>query len=99
MYSEDMTYSDWAFLNGQGVNDIKAVLRKRYDDFKKFYDFTYGLTDQQILALSFMTGKDQADLDALRNSFNVFKIMYEAYSGIASLAQYDYSTYGIKFGG
>jgi len=101
MYSADLTWNDWSFLNSRGVNDLIAVLDRNYFSYKKFYAYTYGLTDGQILALPFMAGKAQADLDAIRNSFNVFLMFYQSYFGTNSVALpvYDYSAYQMKFEG
>ena len=101
MYSTDMKWIDWSQLNSNGVNELRTILNKRYADYKKFYAFTYGLSDAQILALPFMVGKGQTDLDNLRNSFNIFKYFYESYYGLngSPLSIYDYSGYQIPFEG
>lgn len=99
MYSNDMTWSQWQAYAESRVTGLKTSLSQGYMEWQKFYNMTYGLTDAQILALPAFVGKIQTDLNAIRNCFNTFKQLYDAYYGLnaAALPIYNYDAYMISF--
>ncbi len=89
MFTNEMSWADWQYAASVKATALRKLLQDGLVLQQKFYKLTYGLTDPQILALPFMTGKTQDYLDALRTSLNTIKDMHDVFFGIAALAQYD----------
>lgn len=75
-YTGNMTFKELSAQAQNKGNNLLSAIREGKILYDKFYALTYGLTDEQILALpQFMvTGDtmDQAGLSALRYALGVF---------------------------
>lgn len=75
-YSGTMTFKEFALQAQNKGNNLLSAIREGKILYDKFYALTYGLTDEQILALPQfnVTGDtmDQAGLDKLRYALGVF---------------------------
>lgn len=75
-YMGNMTFKEIAAQTQSRGNNLLNAIREGKLLYDKFYQLTYGLTDEQILALPQfnVTGDsmDQAGLDKLRYALGVF---------------------------
>lgn len=75
-----MGFSEWeSEVFNKGTN-LKTAIDDAYIMFKKFYDLTYGLTAEQILALPTFTSSNmtEADITKLQNAVNCMADFYKA---------------------
>ena len=61
-------------IQDRGAGLIRA-LRDGQLLYDKWYSYTYGLTDEQILALPNMVGVSQAELTSMKYAIGVFKAL------------------------
>lgn len=75
-YTGNMTFKDWNFTTQSKGNNLLSAVREGKILYDKFYQLTYGLTDEQILALPQFNivgdTMDQAGLTKLRYALGVF---------------------------
>src|SRR5574343_57070 len=75
-YTGNMTFKDWNFTTQSKGNSLLSAVREGKILYDKFYQLTYGLTDEQILALPQFNivgdTMDQAGLTKLRYALGVF---------------------------
>jgi hypothetical protein len=83
MYTNQMKSTDWIYaLSTQGMNLNNAITNgKLLSD--KFNSLTYGLSDEQILALPQLTGWTAADLNTYRYGVGVFNTIQQAMNNTA----------------
>jgi len=96
-YSTDLNFAQWSATASSAANTLEIALKNGALWQRKFSQMTYGLSDQQILALPAFAGRTQADLDSIRACFNTMKQLNDAFTGVAALGQYDYSGYFLPF--
>lgn len=80
-YTGNMTFKEFSLQTQSKGNNLLSAIREGKILYDKFYALTYGLTDEQILALpQFMVAgdtMDQAGLNALRYALGVFNDLAE----------------------
>ena len=106
MYSNTITFQQWVDQVSQKANQLRDIVDQGLDLQKKWYALTYGLSDDQILALpqfallsvpGFSQRPTAADIDALKYAIGVFKDLSDALNNVAALPQADRAGYFIPF--
>jgi hypothetical protein len=78
MYSNDMTWQQWEMAVMNIANSVLNDIQQGKQLADKFNAMTYGLTDQQILALGAFSNRTQADLTNLKYALGVFTDLWNA---------------------
>ena len=87
MYSNEMTWDEWASAISQSGNQLLSEIQTAKALADKFNAMTYGLTAAQIAALPQFTGKTAADATAMQYAVGVFIDLYNAIYNVAALPQ------------
>jgi hypothetical protein len=87
MYSNEMTWDEWATAISQAANQMLEDLKNGKDLADKFNAMTYGLTAAQIAALPQFTGKTVTDATNMQYAVGVFTDLYNAMYNVAALPQ------------
>ena len=85
MYSNDMTWQNWTGAIQGNANSLLNDIQAGKELADKFNAMTYGLTDEQILALGAFLNRTQADLTAIKYAMGAFVDLYNALYGGAAL--------------
>ena len=71
-YTPRQSYGDIEIMVQQRGNALLNAIKEGKLLYDKWYQLTYGLSDQQILALDNMQGVTQSELTALKYAIGVF---------------------------
>ena len=106
MYTPTMTFQQWLDGVTQKANQLKDVLDACAEFQQKWDAMTYGLSDDQILALpAFQTATypgvsiaaTAADIEKIKYAIGVFHDLYNALHNVGALAQADRMGYLTPF--
>ncbi|MGA2404732.1 MAG: hypothetical protein ABSG91_24020 [Syntrophobacteraceae bacterium] len=88
MYSNDMTMQQWQSYM-QGVSQqLNTALEAANDAYKKWYVYSYGLSDTQVAAQLGQTS-GVFRVDDIASCIGVFNDLYCAYTNVSGIPQND----------
>ncbi len=93
IYNGSLTQADIEFRINQASAQLLTALNNGFDQYKKWYDLTYGLTTAQIATLFSITTNEATDL---QSAFNVFNDLNSFMNNLA-VTQNDRLTTILKF--
>lgn len=79
-YTQELTWNDWLYRLQENSAAIATETNKAYNQFKKWYDYSYGKTNADIATALNIDESKVVDVQA---TFTVFKELFDALNNTA----------------